>query len=178
MWLQFQFHCTCIFYLVDVGFEYASCSRIFWHSEAATLAGHDLTSSKIGGWNLDIHHVYNHQDGEKRSNVCCKQALVHAIVLQLAGILYKGDGTNVYLKEQPRKVLTIMGSGSRRSGDCVGCDGEARNANLLAPVALASGRDGSIYVGDFNFVRKIDAERNEAQSILRLEFVFFNHSSY
>ena len=85
------------------------------------------------------------------------------------GILYKGDGTNVYLKEQPRKVVTVMGSGNRRSGDCAGCDGLARSSSLLAPVALASGRDGSIYVGDFNFVRKIDVTTNDVQSILKLE---------
>lgn len=27
------------------------------------MTGFDLTSSEIGGWNLDVHHTYNFQEG-------------------------------------------------------------------------------------------------------------------
>ena len=60
-----------------------------------------------------------------------------------AGILHKGDGTNVYLKERPRRVAYVLGDGQPRPVDCRGCDGQAKYARLLAPVALAAGRDGS-----------------------------------
>ena len=35
------------------------------------------------------------------------------------GILHKGDGTNIYLKEKPRKLLTVLGNGERREGNTV-----------------------------------------------------------
>ena len=85
-----------------------------------------------------------------------------------AGILHKGDGTNIYLKEQPRKVVTVMGNGKTRRLDCRNCDGKADDSKLMAPVALASGRDGSLYVGDFNHIRKLSANRQDVASILQL----------
>ena len=89
----------------------------------------------------------------------------------IPGILHKGDGTNIYLKEQPRKVVTVLGNGRQRRLDCRNCDGDAENSRLMAPVALASGRDGSLYVGDFNHIRKLSASRREVASILELRWV-------
>ena len=86
----------------------------------------------------------------------------------MTGILHKGDGTNIYLKEQPRKVVTVMGNGKTRRLDCRNCDGNAADSKLMAPVALASGRDGSLYVGDFNHIRKLSANRQDVASILQL----------
>lgn len=85
-----------------------------------------------------------------------------------AGILYKGDGTNIYLKELPRRVLTVLGNGRQRKVDCRGCDGKADDNRLMAPVALASGRDGSLYIGDYNYIRKLSAARDEVASVLQL----------
>ena len=48
-----------------------------------------------------------------------------------------------------------MGNGRRRSISCPSCNGQADGNKLLAPVALACGIDGSLYVGDFNYVRRI-----------------------
>lgn len=48
-----------------------------------------------------------------------------------------------------------MGTGLQRSLVCPDCNGSARDARLLTPVALASGPDGSLYVGDFNLVRRV-----------------------
>ena len=88
--------------------------------------------------------------------------------MQISGILHKGDGTNIYLKERPRKVITVLGNGKQRRLDCRRCDGSSENSRLMGPVALASGRDGSLYVGDFNHIRKLSANRQDVTSILEL----------
>lgn len=111
------------------------------------MTGFDLTSSEIGGWNLDIHHTYNFQEG----------------------ILHKGDGTNIYLKEKPKKLVNILGNGHRRKQDCDGCNGRAYENRLLAPAALACGRDGSLYVWDYNFIRKLSHNREVIASILEIQ---------
>ena len=85
--------------------------------------------------------------------------------------MHKGDGTNIYLKEKPKKIITILGNGKRRKSDCKGCDGPPEDNRLLAPVALASGLDGSLYVGDYNFVRKLSASRQSVTSILEMRYV-------
>ncbi|XP_063702096.1 teneurin-m isoform X2 [Culicoides brevitarsis] len=119
--------------VVKVGYEYTDCKDIIWDVQTTKLSGHDMTISEVGGWNLDIHHRYNFHEG----------------------ILQKGDGSNIYLKQKPRVILTTMGDGHQRALDCADCNGMATKQKLLAPVALAASPDGSIYVGDFNYIRKI-----------------------
>ena len=63
-----------------------------------------------------------------------------------------------------------MGNGRRRSISCPSCNGQADGNKLLAPVALASGIDGSLYVGDFNYVRRIFPSGN-VTSVLELRYV-------
>jgi hypothetical protein len=53
--------------LVAVGYQYDGCQRIFWETRSATMSGYDISSSEIGGWNLNIHHMYNFQEGETTS---------------------------------------------------------------------------------------------------------------
>ena len=74
------------------------------------------------------------------------------------GLLQRGDGTTLNMKSSPRIVKTIMGTGTQRPLKCAQCYGLAKDANLLSPTALVSGADGSIYVGDFNLIRKITPE--------------------
>ncbi|KAK2581810.1 hypothetical protein KPH14_002280 [Odynerus spinipes] len=119
--------------MVKVGYEYNDCKDIIWDVQTTKLSGYDMAISDVGGWNLDIHHRYNFHEG----------------------ILQKGDGSNIYLKHKPRVILTTMGDGHQRPLDCYDCDGQAAKQRLLAPVALATAPDGSIFVGDFNLVRKI-----------------------
>ena len=83
--------------------------------------------------------------------------------------MHKGDGTNIYLKEKPKKLITILGNGQRRRNDCDGCNGRAKDNRLLAPMALASSRDGSLYLWDYHFVRKLSPSREEIASILQIE---------
>ena len=132
---------------VSVGYKYDNCKHIFWETQTATMSGYDMPSSDIGGWNLDIHHTYNFQEG----------------------ILHKGDGTNIYLKEKPKKIITVLGNSRRRKLDCKQCEGSSRDNRLLAPVALASGLDGSLYVGDYNFIRKLSSSRQHVMSILEMK---------
>lgn len=85
------------------------------------------------------------------------------------GILHKGNGENVYLSQQPPIISTVMGNGFYRSVPCgPSCSGAARDMMLFAPVALASGPDGSLYVGDFNFVRRVHPD-GYTRTILELK---------
>jgi len=94
-----------------------------------------------------------------------------------SGILHKGDGTNIYLKQRPRRVTTVLGDGSARRVDCRGCNGRVDETRLMAPVSLASGRDGSLYVGDYNFIRKLASNRQQVASILQLRYVLSERRS-
>ncbi|XP_026107577.1 teneurin-3 isoform X2 [Carassius auratus] len=120
--------------VVSVGFEYESClDLILWEKRTAILQGYELDASNMGGWNLDKHHILDVQNG----------------------ILYKGNGENIFISQQPPVISTIMGNGRRRSISCPSCNGQADGNKLLAPVALACGSDGSLFVGDFNYIRRI-----------------------
>ena len=81
-----------------------------------------------------------------------------------------GDGSSMCLRYRPLRVVTVLGNGRQRRIDCKGCDGKADDNRLMAPVALASGRDGSLYIGDYNHIRKLSAGRDEVTSILQLRY--------
>lgn len=81
--------------------------------------------------------------------------------------MQKGDGTNIYLKNKPKVLLTAMGDGQQRPLHSLQCNGLAKDQRLLAPVALASSPDGSIYVGDFNLIRQITID-GKVQTIVEL----------
>uniref|UniRef100_A0A673JKB4 Teneurin-2 n=1 Tax=Sinocyclocheilus rhinocerous TaxID=307959 RepID=A0A673JKB4_9TELE len=118
--------------VVSVGYEYESCpSLVLWEKRTAMLQGYELEPSNLGGWSLDKHHILNLR------------------------ILHKGSGENVFVSQQPPIITSIMGNGRRRSISCPSCNGLADGNKLLAPVALAAGIDGSLYVGDLNFVRRV-----------------------
>ena len=59
-------------------------------------------------------------------------------------------------------------AGRRRRVDCQRCDGPAAGNLLLSPVALASGRDGALYVGDYNYIRRLSPGRDDVATILQL----------
>ncbi|XP_053176596.1 teneurin-4 isoform X6 [Scomber japonicus] len=131
---------------VSVGFEYESCpDLILWEKRTAVLQGYETIASKLGGWTIDKHHALNIQ----------------------SGILHMGNGENVFISQQPPVIGSVMGNGRRRSLSCPSCNGLADGNKLLAPVALACGSDGSLYVGDFNYVRRIFTTGN-VTSVLEL----------
>ncbi|KAL7300753.1 hypothetical protein TKK_0006730 [Trichogramma kaykai] len=132
---------------ISVGYQYQGCAAVIWETQTATLQGFDVDISDVGGWGLDIHHHYNFHEG----------------------ILQKGDGSTLHFKQYPRKVNVVMGTGQRRDMNNNDDDfnGLARDARLLTPVALSSGPDGSIYVGDFDLVRRITPE-GKVYTVLQL----------
>ncbi|XP_022536740.2 teneurin-1 isoform X2 [Astyanax mexicanus] len=141
--------------LVSVGYEYESCPDfIIWQKRTAQLQGFELISSHLGGWALDKHHTLNLE----------------------SGILHKGDGENVFISQQPPLISTVMGTGTVRPIACPSCNGPAAERKLFAPVALACGSDGSIYVGDFNFIRRI-LPNGFTVSILELRNRDIRHST-
>ncbi|KPM11227.1 teneurin-3-like protein, partial [Sarcoptes scabiei] len=121
---------------IHVGYQYNNCANIIWEVQTVELAGHDMPISEIGGWNIDVHHRYNFHEG----------------------ILQKGDGSNVYLKKQSKLLTTSVGDGQQRPLHCSYCNGVGKDQRLLAPVALASGPDGSLYIGDFNLIRRLRSD--------------------
>ena len=71
----------------------------------------------------------------------------------------------------PRQVVTtVMGDGEQRQIDCPdgGCDGPAQVQRLLAPKAVAAAPDGSVYVADYNLLRRITPD-GHVTSLLRLK---------
>eukprot|EP00063_Salmo_salar_P092587 XP_014067422.1 PREDICTED: teneurin-3-like isoform X8 [Salmo salar] len=141
--------------VVSVGYEYESClDVILWEKRTAILQGYELDASNMGGWMLDKHHILDIQNG----------------------ILFKGSGENQFISLQPPVISTVMGNGRRRSISCPSCNGQALGNKLLAPLALAWGIDGSLYVGDFNYIRRVYPSGN-VTSVMELRNKDFRHSN-
>ena len=68
--------------------------------------------------------------------------------------MYRGDGSNVFLKDAPALIFTTLGDGKRRAFDCPHCDGFASHQRLLAASDIIAAPDGSMYVADFNLIRR------------------------
>lgn len=124
--------------IVSVGYEYFDCKQVIWSTKHIQLPGYDLSISDIGlQWNLNIHHRFNYRDS----------------------ILQRGDGENFYLKtDKPKIVVPVIGDGYQRPTTCPFCDGATTlpEQRLLKPQAIVSAPDGSIYLGDYNLIRRIE----------------------
>uniref|UniRef100_A0A8C4QZ87 EGF-like domain-containing protein n=1 Tax=Eptatretus burgeri TaxID=7764 RepID=A0A8C4QZ87_EPTBU len=134
--------------LVSVGFEYERCPDvILWERSWRSLQGRPLDISGLGAWSVHVHHSLHIP----------------------SGMMYGGDGGALRLASRPPLMHTALGSARRRSLSCVGscAAGSALGARLLAPVALACAPDGSLYVGDFNLIRRLKPGGN-VSSVLEL----------
>ncbi len=49
--------------VVRVGYVYSDCPETVWVARTARILGEELEASAIGGWNFDVHHRYNFQEG-------------------------------------------------------------------------------------------------------------------
>lgn len=118
------------FATVSVGYEYEDCEFIYWERTVVKLAGYDLGSSEIGNWNIDVHHRLNSQQG----------------------ILHKGDGTTIYLKDIQKKIEIVAGQrNQKRPIECRGSQC-TETVKFYSPNTLAINKDGLIFIGDHNYV--------------------------
>lgn len=78
----------------------------------------------------------------------------------------------MYFSEGPLRISPAVGSGQLRAVKCRdGCPAmPALSSDLLAPVALTVGPDGSLYIGDFDLIRKMKPD-GTVVSILQLQYV-------
>lgn len=97
----------------------------FWTTWRGLIGGWDQGSDDgrargqgLGGWSITPHHVYDAR----------------------AGILYRGDGTQLSTRGIQPEIHTIAGGGSGGEGD------PAAGASLPYPVAAAMAPDGTVYV--------------------------------
>ena len=68
---------------------------------------------------------------------------------------------NVHLSEKRHLLTTLIGTGEQREVNCGGvCEGTAFKSPLLAATCLAAAPDGSLYVGDFNLIRRVKPNGN------------------
>ncbi|CAL8089828.1 unnamed protein product [Calicophoron daubneyi] len=121
---------------VSVGYIYDGCPQVFWERKKARLEGHELTSSELANWNLDMVHHYsiNH------------------------GIVYRGDGSHLFLKQTHWHVVPILGSQSgtkRTPGECEHCaNGENAYGTAVFRIhCLFTDFVGNLVVGDGGFMR-------------------------
>lgn len=118
---------------VEVGYEYELCPSIVWDFHLTKVKGRDpIIQQAIGGWSVNIHHNYH------------------------SGAVHLGNGGMMKLNRQPPMMSTVMGTGAQRHTNCEQCAGPASSAKLMAPVSLACDSAGNIFIGDYNYIRKID----------------------
>jgi uncharacterized protein (TIGR03437 family) len=81
-------------------------------------------------------------------------ALPCSVALDAAGALYIADTWNFRVRKVSKDgiITTVAGTGTQgHSGD----GGDARNAQIGYPFGLAIGADGSLYIADILYVRKV-----------------------
>ena len=76
--------------------------------------------------------------------------------MSCSGIVFKGDGSWLKVGGSGGQTSTalLLGTGAPRDFACQRTDCLA-GGSLLSVVSLAAGPDGSLYVGDYNLVRRI-----------------------
>ena len=89
----------------------------------------------------------------------------------MLGLLQKGDGALYTAANFPMNLTDYVGTGAKRrtmlSGSSSGSG--PLDASLMRVVSMTSGPDGSVYVGDFNLVRKVSSQGDSVETILQLQ---------
>ncbi|KAA3679596.1 uncharacterized protein DEA37_0003942, partial [Paragonimus westermani] len=122
---------------VSAGYVYEGCAQVVWEHRIVQLAGHELSSSELANWNLDLVHFY---------------AVNH-------GIVYRGDGLHLFLKHIDWHVIPILGQlgeGRRRAIDtCPQCESGqgSYGTSVLQLVSLISDTVGNLLVADGAYLR-------------------------
>lgn len=140
------------FILVSVGYVYAGCDEPVWEYDRVKLDGHKSSGSKLGGWNLNIHHHFDIINSMRF--IACVGRREND---RIADVLERGDGSVVYVSETARTLVTTLGSATQRPLSCPFCNGPASSAALFQPMALAVDGNGSLFVGDYNLIRRVSS---------------------
>ncbi|XP_070561911.1 teneurin-3-like [Ptychodera flava] len=108
-------------------------SVVYWEERELDVV-RGIAGGTLGGWSLSIHHSYDAN----------------------SGTLHMGSGETLRYTDQSAVLETVAGSDSRAAIDCRTCgEGLGKETRLRLPVALATSPDGSVYFGDYNFIRRI-----------------------
>jgi hypothetical protein len=81
----------------------------------------------------------------------------------VAGIVYKGDGSWLLAGANsahdasgtPAAPSVRLGTGAQRDFACQQPDCAGVGGSLLSIVSMAAGPDGSLYIGDYNLIRRV-----------------------
>lgn len=108
-----------------------------WQVWQGTLGTLDARVQGLGGWSLNVHHVYDPR----------------------GKTLYLGDGTRRSTESLGAGVINTFAGGGWVPGIGVGDGGPATQAELGVPSGLAVGPDGSVYIVESvgQRVRRVDA---------------------
>ena len=91
----------------------------------------------------------------------------------LSGILHKGDGTTINLKELQKIIEIAAGQlSSKRDIDCTTC---SQSVKFYIPYSLSINKDGLIFIADYNYVWMINNTETPRRILeLRQVLLFFN----
>ncbi|CAH8871223.1 unnamed protein product [Trichobilharzia szidati] len=131
---------------VSVGYVYTNCPRVFWEHRVVQITGNELISSDLANWNLNILHTYtvNH------------------------GIVYRGDGSHLYLKQTDWHINPVIGLSEQRRlpNDCSECsigDKPSRQLPLRNPLCLLTDSVGNLLVGDGGYLRWLNSTKSNEE---------------
>ncbi|CAG08376.1 unnamed protein product [Tetraodon nigroviridis] len=162
---------------VSVGYEYESCSGVIqWERRTALMQGFELVPSNLGGWSLDKHHALNLRSDLPLPSVICSIAGV-----RLPPPFHKNPSQRKWGERLPvpaasgnqhcdgQRVLPERSLRSELQRRCTGHDAVRTSGSGQLP-------DGSLYVGDFNFIRRVHPD-GHTRTILELKNRDTRHST-
>eukprot|EP00118_Oscarella_pearsei_P008644 m.45749 g.45749 ORF g.45749 m.45749 type:complete len:2670 (+) comp33632_c0_seq3:67-8076(+) len=118
-----------------------SSTAVFWEKRS-TVVGNTfgpVETAGLGGWSINAHHSYD----------------------PVAGVLHEGGGKRTKFRDKSRVIETLAGNGVKRPVNCPQCSSSLPDSSpLLAPVCLAVSLDGSVFVGDYQLIRRVYPDGN------------------
>jgi hypothetical protein len=153
---------------VRIEYYYASCTRAVVVQRTVDIDGHRTAGdTDFGGWSLNVHHHLNVIAGEWLGIVYTRRTC--------AGVIERGDGRTVYMHTLPPMVSTHLGRAVQRPAACTMCAvGQLLPSSVVTlyqPLAVAASADGSLYIGDYNLVRRQIPDGGNVVTVLELRCV-------
>ncbi|CEF67291.1 Teneurin-3 [Strongyloides ratti] len=146
--------------IISVGYQYKDCTNsIIWKKLQISVEGHPLRKKSIsfGGWLINNNHYYDYTNN----------------------ILEKGDGKRYIVNEEQRGIHIVTGGNKKREIKCSFCGKQKIDEVLLyEPRSLAIGKNGQLFIGDFNMIRNINLKDGIATPILEFNVDDISHNYY